>query len=488
VANRLDPPPFQADAVGENKQFSSPWIKSLNQLYAYVRSLSGGGGGGVTAVTASAPLASSGGATPNISLPGGVVSSVNVSLPLTSTGGANPSLAINVFGASGASHAAGIVPDPGATPGTSKFLREDGTFATAGAVSPLTTKGDIYGFDTVNNRIPVGTDGQVLTADSTQTLGVKYATLPTPVSQPHAFSVYTTSNKTVTVNTFTAVTYDVKLFDTSNEFTLATGKFQPTVAGYYILGGQLESNLATGGAAIFAAIYKNGTLSSPTTQISGGYYYFRAAITSLVFLNGTTDFVQFMAFSPQPTLNGPNPGDNYFWGALVSPTATGVPTASSLGGGSGADQAVTSLTFVDITKVAPFNIAASVGDILEIEINYGGYATTGVQQVTGQFVVGGTADPDQQLFQPPSIFPTILTQMHRIRHTVVAGDISAGLVSVKYQMKVTANTWNFGDNANFKALMTAKNFGDGSGVPANSGGGSASLGLILSVPTLPVNY
>ena len=42
--------------------------------------------------------------------------------------------------------------------------------------SPLTTKGDLFGFSTVAARIPVGTDGQVLTADSTQTLGVKWAT------------------------------------------------------------------------------------------------------------------------------------------------------------------------------------------------------------------------------------------------------------------------------------------------------------------------
>lgn len=35
-----------------------------------------------------------------------------------------------VMGASGASHAAGIVPDPGATAGTTKYLREDGTWST----------------------------------------------------------------------------------------------------------------------------------------------------------------------------------------------------------------------------------------------------------------------------------------------------------------------------------------------------------------------
>lgn len=47
--------------------------------------------------------------------------------------------------------------------------------AAFGALSPLTTKGDIVGYSTVNARIPVGSDTQVLTADSTQVLGVKWA-------------------------------------------------------------------------------------------------------------------------------------------------------------------------------------------------------------------------------------------------------------------------------------------------------------------------
>lgn len=41
--------------------------------------------------------------------------------------------------------------------------------------SPLTTKGDIWGYSTVDARIPVGADTYVLTADSTQALGVKWA-------------------------------------------------------------------------------------------------------------------------------------------------------------------------------------------------------------------------------------------------------------------------------------------------------------------------
>jgi len=40
----------------------------------------------------------------------------------------------------------------------------------------LTTKGDVHGYDTVQKRIPVGTNDQVLTADSAQALGLKWAT------------------------------------------------------------------------------------------------------------------------------------------------------------------------------------------------------------------------------------------------------------------------------------------------------------------------
>lgn len=44
-----------------------------------------------------------------------------------------------------------------------------------GAASPLTTKGDIYVFGVANTRLSVGLDTQVLTADSTQATGLKWA-------------------------------------------------------------------------------------------------------------------------------------------------------------------------------------------------------------------------------------------------------------------------------------------------------------------------
>jgi hypothetical protein len=41
--------------------------------------------------------------------------------------------------------------------------------------SPLTTKGDLFGYSTTVARVPIGSNGQVLTADSTQALGLKWA-------------------------------------------------------------------------------------------------------------------------------------------------------------------------------------------------------------------------------------------------------------------------------------------------------------------------
>jgi len=45
-----------------------------------------------------------------------------------------------------------------------------------GLSSPLTTKGDLWGYSTTNARVGVGTNGQVLTADSTAATGVAWAT------------------------------------------------------------------------------------------------------------------------------------------------------------------------------------------------------------------------------------------------------------------------------------------------------------------------
>jgi hypothetical protein len=70
-----------------------------------------------------------------------------------------------------------------ATPGNSQYYGTNSSGSKGwytlpgGFSSPLTTKGDILAYSTTNARLPVGTNGQFLGADSTQTTGLHWLTL-----------------------------------------------------------------------------------------------------------------------------------------------------------------------------------------------------------------------------------------------------------------------------------------------------------------------
>ena len=88
----------------------------------------------------------------------------------------------------------------------------DGDFLFVGDVAtPLTTKGDLLVYTTAEARLPVGTNGQVLTADSTQPSGVKWDTIPAGVTDHTLLT---------NIGTNTHAQIDTHIADTTKHFLL----------------------------------------------------------------------------------------------------------------------------------------------------------------------------------------------------------------------------------------------------------------------------
>jgi hypothetical protein len=149
-----------------------------------------------------------------------------------------------------------------------KFLDGTGAYSVpSGGAAALTTKGDILGFSTVVARVPVGTNGDVLTADSAQTLGIKWAAPTTGTVTSVALTVpadLSVSGSPVTSSGTLAITRSTQTANTvlagPSSGSAATPAYRALVAAdipvpaYTTLTDGATVTWATAGAAVSSAI------------------------------------------------------------------------------------------------------------------------------------------------------------------------------------------------------------------------------------------
>ena len=140
-----------------------------------------------------------------------------------------------------------------------------------GGASPLTTKGDLYTYSTTDARLGVGTNGQVLTADSAEATGLKWASAGSAFS---GCSLYNSSSYTIANSTNTNLTFNTELYDTDAFHSTSTDTDRITIpsgkAGKYLITAAFafDSN-ATGERSM--RLLTNGSTTDYDNRVWAGF-------------------------------------------------------------------------------------------------------------------------------------------------------------------------------------------------------------------------
>jgi hypothetical protein len=131
-----------------------------------------------------------------------------------------------------------------------------------------------------------------------------------------AFSAYNSSATSLSSGTATKIAFQTEVFDTNSCFDSTTNyRFTPTVAGYYQINGSVRSDSTCSYLGCY--VRKTGSDVSGGSFVSTSTAVQQQVVSTLVYLNGSTDYVELFAFVVTTVNTNATQAGTYFNGCLV---------------------------------------------------------------------------------------------------------------------------------------------------------------------------
>jgi hypothetical protein len=147
----------------------------------------------------------------------------------------------------------------------------------------------------------------ILSVDSIGNTTLLHTASVTPM-----FSAYQSTLQSLSVG-YNKISFQTEEFDTTNAYdSTSTYRFTPQVAGYYQVSGSV--GYATGTLEVVVCLYKNGSNIKRGNDNIG----FTSILSTLVYLNGTTDYLELYGYSSGVQNSAANSTTTYFQAALIA--------------------------------------------------------------------------------------------------------------------------------------------------------------------------